>query len=270
MAYTPNDLHLSLTPEQTVALKKSYTDFVKRIHDRQTVTPEYAAQLQNQLATVLKGQKTWQGITQQSAAFNHQLVHLIHTENDVLALPWHIATTSNDYLHISKGFGREADNFEPEKLLPLKILIVIAAPDDLNDAQRLDHETEVESIIEAFQPLIADALVELDFANDGTLATLTEKLRDNAYHILHFSGHGVYSDTAQDGFLLMEDDSTYLKRMVSGKDFVRILTQIPDHCPELVLLSACQSAQGFDSITKTLLLAGVPAVVSMNVSIFDY
>ena len=150
MAYTPNDLHLSLTPEQTVALKKSYTDFVKRIKGRQTVTPEYAAQLQNQLATVLKGQKTWQGITQQSAAFNHQLVHLLHTENDVLALPWHIATTDNAYLHISKGFGREADAFNPEKLLPLKILIVIAAPNDLGDEQRLDTKQKWKALSKRF------------------------------------------------------------------------------------------------------------------------
>lgn len=36
--------------------------------------------------------------------------------------------------------------------------------------------------------------VQIDFVIDGSLKALDAKLKENAYHILHFSGHSTYQD----------------------------------------------------------------------------
>jgi CHAT domain len=229
--------------------------------------------LRQELSATLEAQKDWKNHQARAQSFQHSMVHLEHAENNLLSLPWHIVPFNNRFLYLSKGFYTEGSLlpiFEPEKVLPLKILVVIAIPDDLEEKERLNHEREIEKIIEAFEPILADAQVEIDFANDGTLATLKEKLANNAYHILHFSGHGAYNEKNKTGELLMEDDKTFKKRRVSAKEFVEVLRLVPENCPELVLLSACESAKGFDSITEVLQKSGVTAVVSMNQRVLDY
>ena len=270
--YNAVEYPLQLTEGQKKNLRTAYQQFAQRMEDKKQVEPALINQLHQELKTVLTGQPYWQSIQKETAAFRHQMLHLVHTDNEVLTLPWHTAILDDKFIHLSKGFGTEGvvvEAFQPEKVLPLKILVVISMPDDLEETQRLDHEGEIERIIEAFNEILADAQVEIDFANDGTLTTLKEKLAQNAYHILHFSGHGVSSKTSDMGYLLMEDDETFKKRLVNAKEFTEVLSLVPENRPELVVLSACESAKGFDSVTRYLHDAGVPAIVSMNVSISD-
>lgn len=272
-SYSTAELHLKLSDSQTQTLNGLYKTFAQRMEDKKQVEPALINQLHQALKTVLTGQPFWQSIQKETAAFRHQMLHLVHTDNEVLTLPWHTAILDDKFIHLSKGFGTEGvvvEAFQPEKVLPLKILVVISMPDDLEETQRHDHEGEIERIIEAFNEILADAQVEIDFANDGTLTTLKEKLAQNAYHILHFSGHGVSSKKSDMGYLLMEDDKTFNKCFVDAKAFAEVLSLVPENRPELVVLSACESAKGFDSITRYLNLAGVPSVVSMNLSIYDY
>jgi tetratricopeptide (TPR) repeat protein len=273
-SYNSAELPLNISEAQKKTLQDLYKSFAQRVDDKKTVEPELINSMSKAMQAALAAQPSWQTTLSDAQAFRHTLLHLLHTDNDMLALPWHIVPYSKSFVHLSKGFDTEGGNvkaFEPEKALPLKILVVISKPDDLtDDEQRLDHETEIEQIIDAFDTILADAQVEIDFANDGTLLTLTEKLAQNAYHILHFSGHGIASKTSGMGYLLMEDDETFKSRNVSAKEFAEVLSLIPENRPELVVLSACQSAKGFDSVTRYLHDAGVPAVVSMNQSILDY
>jgi tetratricopeptide (TPR) repeat protein len=273
MAYNSSEITLQLSESQKQTLRDINKAFALLVADKKNIDPTLINRLSHELKTALEAQPDWTYIQEQAKNFRHQMLHLVHEESDLLSLPWHITPYNNRFIHISKGFSlRNAslESFEPEKVLPLKILVVIAMPDDLEEKERLNHESEIESLIEAFDTILADAQVEIDFANDGTLATLKEKLEQNAYHILHFSGHGVYSDQTKEGYLLMEDDKTFKKRFVTGHDFVEVLSLVPENRPELVVLSACESAKGFDSITQLLHDAGVPSVVSMNQSVLDY
>jgi tetratricopeptide (TPR) repeat protein len=273
MAYNSSEITLQLSESQKQILRDINKAFALYVADKKDIELAFFNRLSQELKAALEAQPDWTYIQEQAKNFRHQMLHLVHEESDLLSLPWHITPYNNRFIHISKGFSlRNAslESFEPEKVLPLKILVVIAMPDDLEEKERLNHESEIESLIEAFDTILADAQVEIDFANDGTLATLKEKLEQNAYHILHFSGHGVYSDQTKEGYLLMEDDKTFKKRFVTGHDFVEVLSLVPENRPELVVLSACESAKGFDSITQLLHDAGVPSVVSMNQSVLDY
>ena len=101
----------------------------------------------------------------------------------------------------------------------------------------------------------------------------TQKLKENHYHILHFSGHGSFRDGQ--GWLELEDELRMEKQLTSAADFAAALNAKPEHCPALVLLSSCQTAQGqkeetFKGVSNRLLEIGVPAVVAMGLSISDY
>jgi tetratricopeptide (TPR) repeat protein len=270
--YNCTELSLSLNDTQKQAVRKLYATFAQRIADKKEVEPTLVAQLRQELSAVLDTHKDWKDHQVMAKASKHLMVHLLHTDNNLLSLPWHIVPFDNRFIHLSKGFGTEGYPFEifkPEKVLPLKVLIVMSIPDDLED-NRLDYEGEIKKLIEAFEPILADAEVQIDFTNDGTLATMKEKLEQNAYHILHFSGHGEYNETTKEGSLLMEDDKTFKQRKVSAKEFVEVLSLMPENRPELIVLSACESAKGFDSMTEVLHAAGVPSIVSMSQRIEDY
>jgi tetratricopeptide (TPR) repeat protein len=273
MAYDSFEITLQLSEGQKQTLRDINKAFALYVADKKDIEPAFINHLSYELEAALEAQSDWAYIQSQAKIFRHRMLHLVHEDSDLLSLPWHIAPYDNRFIHLSKGFNLRngsLESFEPEKLLPLKILVVIAMPDDLEEKERLNHESEIESLIEAFETILADAQVEIDFANDGTLSTLKEKLEQNAYHILHFSGHGVYDDKTNEGYLLMEDDKTFKKRFVTGNAFVEVLSLVPENRPELVVLSACESAKGFDSITQLLHNAGVPSVVSMNQSVLDY
>lgn len=269
--YTCSEFLLQLNAPQLAELRQAFNAIKERVENKKIVEPMLVARLNAALQTALTPQKPWQQAVKDTQSSRNRMVQLLHSDNDVLSYPWHLAAVGHPFLHLSKGFGTEGGDvsiFQPAKVLPLKILVVISMPDDLTETQRLDHEGEIESLITAFEVLLSDAQVEIDFANDGTLATLQDKLATNAYHILHFSGHGVYDEQKKEGELVMENDN-FKQCRVSGKAFAEVLNLVPEHRPELVLLSACESAKGFDSITKRLQEAGVPSVVSMNLRIHD-
>jgi CHAT domain len=84
---------------------------------------------------------------------------------------------------------------------PLRILAMIPAPSGVPELQ---SEDEWRKLRTALDDLTARRIVEADRLQAGTLAALQRPLRLREYHVLHFAGHGVWDENAQDGALALE------------------------------------------------------------------
>lgn len=265
-------IHLNIEAPQLVALRDQYATLLKSLENRLPITPVLMSDLQATMSEILQAQDGFATIAQDTT--KHRTVHLMHTDSFVLNLPWRIAAAQDDYLTLTKGLKHEGElpNYEPDNPLPLKVLVMIAAPE--GGGARLSYEEEEEKIIRAFGQLYENAQVQIDFTDDGSIESLESRLRDNHYHILHFSGHGIFKDGQ--GYLQLEDFVTGNSKLVTAETFAKTVNVRPEYHPALVMLSACQSAQGgsteegFKGVTDQMLHIGIPAVVAMSFSVLDY
>ena len=122
----------------------------------------------------------------------------LHPEAAALwSLPWEYLHDGTDFLGLN---GRLlvhrmphglAELHPPESAPPLRILVIIAAPDDQAE---LDVERELAVMQEALDDLRRAGQVQVDYLDDATLAALQDKLSAAPYHVLHFTGHGAFID----------------------------------------------------------------------------
>ena len=151
---------------------------------------------------------------------------------------------------------------------PLRILVVIASPSDL---QQLDGEQEWSNVTAALSQLTQRGRVEVVRLAEPTLSALQRQLRRDTYHIFHFIGHGGFDPQTQDGMLAMEDDHGR-SRLVAGED---LGTLLHDHRSlRLAVLNSCEGARGdrsdpFSGTAQSLIQQGIPAVVAMQFEITD-
>ena len=197
----------------------------------------------------------------------------LHPEAAALwSLPW-------EYLHDDAEFlclnGRllvhrmphgMAELHPPEGTPPLRILVIIASPDDQPE---LDVERELVVMQEALDELRRADRVQVDYLDDATLPALQDALSRTPYHVLHFTGHGAFVD--MEGKLSFED-ATGQSELIGPRELRPLLIGQPDL--RLIVLSACQSAKtsgldAFDSVATGLLQADLPAVLAMQFSILD-
>jgi CHAT domain-containing protein len=149
--------------------------------------------------------------------------------------------------------------------LPLRILVAIASPQDL---ERLDSEAEVKKIEKALAEPVAQNLIQYDILRDITTRDLRDALM-NPYHVLHFIGHGAFEEGS--GSLAFEDSGSDAAP-VSGRT---LGTLLKSSSVRLVVLNACESAQNatntqaFTGVGPALVEAGIPAVVAMQFVVGD-
>lgn len=272
---------LYFQPEQAAQLRQAYTRLSSAL---ETGSSFNAAELRDTLTAVLEAQPALG-----SGAFQHlreqrSVQHLLHLqiageETALLDLPWHLVAEGNPHLLVSKGLpgGGEMPAFKPDLPKPLKVLVMIAAPED--GGARLSYEAEEKIILDALAPLMRTGEVEVEFTDDGSLESLRRSLAGNRFHVLHFSGHGSFSakkfGDAPEAILLLEDEFSMAARPTSAADFAAVLNADPDRMPALVFLSSCQTGMGgkdggFRGAAQRLMQAGVPAVIAMGWSVADF
>ncbi|MCP4663979.1 MAG: CHAT domain-containing protein, partial [bacterium] len=84
---------------------------------------------------------------------------------------------------------------------PLKILVAIGAPDeDQTSSAVLDLEQELQGILDAVDRAAAEGAVEVKILEVGHPDEINRALKDDAFHVLHISGHG------RPGKLELEDE----------------------------------------------------------------
>ncbi|WP_425422025.1 tetratricopeptide repeat protein [Phaeodactylibacter xiamenensis] len=266
-----HNITLNISSKQQEALTNHYDHLLLKLENGRPLTPQLLDNLRQAMREVLEAQPELPQILE-AARTQHQLVQLTHEDNTLLNLPWRLAVEEVPFLYLTKRLPASRQNEQAlQNPLPLKVLVMISAPEDTHT--RLSYEEEEDRIIQAFGPLYEQGQVQLDFTEDGSLQSLKQKLKENHYHILHFSGHGTFRDGQ--GWLELEDGLHMEKQLISASEFAATLNAKPEHCPALVLLSSCQTAQGqkeetFKGVSNRLLEIGVPAVVAMGLSISDY
>jgi len=148
---------------------------------------------------------------------------------------------------------------------PLKILIAVGAPDeDKTDSPVLDHERELQSILDAVESLNRLENAEVRILEVGHPEQIAKAIESDAYHVLHLSCHG------SPGNLELEtEDGDSVK--VTAEDLIGPLKATGRPVP-MMFLNSCHGAVGAGqtgSLAEELLRAGVPAVLAMQKAVTD-
>ena len=151
---------------------------------------------------------------------------------------------------------------------PLRILGMVASP---NDLPPLDVAREKQRVENAIQALRANGLVELTWLAGQTWRDLQRAMRVGPWHVFHFIGHGSYDRQTEEGCIALADEEGQASRL-SATQLGRLLA---DHRSlRMVLLNACEGARGserdiFSSAAAILVRRGIPAVLAMQYEITD-
>ena len=156
---------------------------------------------------------------------------------------------------------------------PLKLLVAVGAPDEgLTRSAVLDHERELQSILDAVEPLNQQDNAQVRILEVGHPAEIAQAFARDAYHVLHLSCHG------GPGVLELEDEDGR-PVPISPAALLAPLRPLGRPLP-LVLLNTCHGGvaaaapgQAPDapaaSFALALLQAGVPAVLAMQTAVSD-
>jgi hypothetical protein len=168
------------------------------------------------------------------------------------------------YLELSEGLGTLL--VEP----PLRILAVISTPQGYRELAEAGEEWR--RLNSALEPLIASGLIEVERLERPTLEALEARLRTGQpIHVLHFAGHGGFSELRGEGVLVFEDEDR--KGVPVGGPSLAYLLQ--DHPSlHLAVLNACSGARAslentFAGTAQALVQHGVPAVIAMQSEVMD-
>ncbi|MEJ8846112.1 tetratricopeptide repeat protein [Variovorax rhizosphaerae] len=148
---------------------------------------------------------------------------------------------------------------------PLKILVAVGASDEgKTENSVLDLEHELQSILDAVEPRAHQGNAEVRFLEIGHPQQIRKALQQDAYHVLHLSGHG------GPGSIEMEDEDGAPVN-VSAREIAQALQTAHRNVP-LVFLSSCFGATpGAEAgaMATELVRAGVPFVVAMQAGVTD-
>jgi tetratricopeptide (TPR) repeat protein len=149
---------------------------------------------------------------------------------------------------------------------PIKILIAVGAPDEgYTGSAVLDHERELQNILDAVEPAQRNENVEVRILEVGHPKVIAAAIERDAYHVLHLSCHG------GPGQLELEDEDGKAVP-TTAKDLIEPIRRHGRPLP-LVFLSACHGGvqkEQTASFSESLLRAGVPCVVAMQTSVSDH
>jgi hypothetical protein len=154
---------------------------------------------------------------------------------------------------------------------PVRVLLAMADPTGtLNlKAERAGIEREFAALMtKGAAGVGARRNIRTTFLEDATFQQLTELLRREDFHIIHFMGHGDF-DAEHQGQLRFHDEWR------SGQDLADVLRKEKD--TRLVTLNACRTAEGsgaagvdpFAGVAQALVMAGIPAVIAMQFPVSD-
>lgn len=262
---------ITFNTTETRLLREQYQLLFRHLEEGKGPREQYLAALKQTMQRILFNQAglkdLWQQVKEDTQHPYH--LHLVYKEKELLNLPWQLAV--GERIYISKSTSRVGES-EPPHPGPLKVLIMISSPEDLDIHHRLSYEEEEDVILRALGPLWQTGQVEVDFTEDGSLETLERKLAAGFYHVLYISGHGAYQNDT--GYLLLEDKNTLKSQQVKAQRLGRALLKTKKHKPSLVILASCQSGQGsskhgFHGVADELTHIGIPAVIAMAASVLD-
>ena len=168
------------------------------------------------------------------------------------------------YLELSEGLGTLL--VEP----PLRVLAVISTPKGYRDLAEADEEWR--RLGAALEPLRRSGLIEVERLARATPEALEARLRTGQpVHVLHFVGHGGFSELRGEGVLVFEDENGN-GVPVGGPSLAYLFQDHPSL--RLAVLNACNGARSssentFAGTAQVLVQHGVPAVIAMQAEVMD-
>ncbi len=189
---------------------------------------------------------------------------------EIAALPW-------EFLYDAEGDCFRATSVETpvvrylELLQPIRELRVtppLAVLAVIPNADDIDAGTERDALIRTLDQL-GGAVVHTVLDGRVTRERLRETLRERAWQVLHFIGHG---DFEGDAAVLLLNQADGSEDRIDQHALRLILANHPSL--KLVVLNSCLGAQvsavkAFVGMAPQLVRAGVPAVVAMQYEIHD-
>ena len=195
---------------------------------------------------------------------------------DLSAIPWEFlySGTTGSFLCLSDRtplvrYVELPERIEPIAAQPpLMMLSVISSP---AGAPPLDIEHEWAKLREALREPVAEGRIVLDRLADPTLEAFQRRLQQSEIHIVHFVGHGGFSEASKEGLLLLQDGAGQPSPV--GADQLGVLLRDHDSL-RLVVLNACEGARQtgedpFAGLAQNLVRSGIPAVIGMQFQISD-
>ena len=193
---------------------------------------------------------------------------------ELIDVPWEYLFDDPDFLAMSAftPVVRYLDLRRAHRPLlvkpPLRLLGVVSSPADY---EQLDVVRERANLQSALATLTESGAVELQWLERPTLGALLQALQAQAFHGLHYIGHGAYDRDTGRGALLFEDDGGWA-RPVSGDKLGMILHDFSSL--RLAILNACEGARTarndpFAGVAGSLVQRDIPAVVAMQFEISD-
>ena len=191
------------------------------------------------------------------------------------SLPWELlyAPDTRDYLALSRSTPvvryLEVPRPLPRAGLPreLRVLAVVSRPAGLSS---LDLAQERRAIEKAWGALPAAEVVFLD---QPRLGAIREALLGSPFQVLHFMGHGRLDRPSGRGQLFFEASGGG-PAPVTGEELATQLKDLPEL--RLVFLNACETAavaggglDPFAGVATALVMAGIPAVIAMQMPVSD-
>ena len=151
---------------------------------------------------------------------------------------------------------------------PMHILGMIASPSDLPE---LDMKSEKQRVEEAIKDLQNRGLVDITWLEGQTWRDLQRAMRNQAWHIFHFIGHGGFDQRSDEGLIaLVGDDGKQFP--LHAQQLGRLLAN--HNSLRLVLLNSCEGARGsehniFSSTASIIVRQSIPAVLAMQYEVTD-
>ncbi len=213
------------------------------------------------------------GLLSQARAANEAIELTVETEvPQLLAIPFEAARLPDGRtpaLESGVRMVRRLAGVPPEGNVtqpgPLKILVAVGAPDEGQTRNTvLDMERELQSILDAVEKARALGNAYVRILDVGSIDQVRSSLQEQAYHVLHLSGHG------NAGVLELEDEDgrAVAVRAADIADAIRD----SGHPAPLVFLASCLGGAGDSetvSLAQGLLQRGVPSVMAMQTSVTD-
>lgn len=190
-------------------------------------------------------------------------------------LPWELLYDARDDSFLALSVGTPLIRYsqlpDPPRAitgpLPLRVLVIRSEPTNLPE---LALEQEWAQVTAAVRGLTQSGAVTFTPLATASLSELRLALMQGQFHVLHYMGHGSFSD--ETGGLLHFTGPDGRAVAVTASDLGVLLR---DHTSmRMAVLNACEGARTdpgdpFAGVAETLVRRGVPAVVAMQFELTD-
>jgi hypothetical protein len=164
-------------------------------------------------------------------------------------------------------FGKPPVELSPIGNESLRVVSIMANP---SDTPPLHLDSERALMERAFHGIDK---VKVEFYPNATVDSLLDALSTDA-HIFHFAGHGMFqrelSGSAGQGYLLLTGEDGKSRPFPAGT----LALNLKDRNVRLAVLGACEAGRrdpvnAWTGVAPALTLAGIPAVVGMQMTVSD-